>query len=530
MEDRSAGDSPRSRDFRVDLLNELVESLNLGRSFEEVFELIYERLRDLVPYNRIAVALTDSACRKLTIVAARSDGEMVLGKGYSGSVSGSSLEPLLREGRSRIINDLEEYLARKPESESTRLIVREGMRASLTLPLRLQGKPVGVMFFSSRRAGVYTSGHEDVLRAIVGHMAIAIERTRLMDELREKSEYLESILQNSAEAIVVIDAQNRIRTWNEGARRIFGYAPEEIVGKDHGLLFPPETRHSAEESHLLKVLEERGYLQVEAAERVAKDGRRVRVSGTSTLLRDKKGRVLGRSSILRDVTEMKRLQEELIRAQSLAAVGELAATVAHEIKNPLAGVSGAVQVLRDTMPADDPRRDIVGEILEQIARLDRIVRDLLVFARPAVPLRQEVDLQGSLARAWAAAEPRGAAQGIRFSVEGAERVRVSADARLLEQVWINLFQNAVEAMPDGGELQVRVRPAQDRLRVEVQDSGSGVDPAHVRDVFRPFFTTKTRGTGLGLAISRKIVEAHGGTIDLESVPGRGTKVTVEIPR
>lgn len=515
---------------RIDLLNELIRSLNQGVSLEEVFDLIYDRLREFVPYNRIAVAVTDPACRKLTILVVRSDGKMVLGKGYSGPVAGSSLEPLLREGRLRIINDLRAYLEGKPSSESTRLIVKEGMRSSLTLPLLVEGKPVGVMFFSSRQAGAYGPEHEDFLRGIVGHMAIAIERTRLMDELREKTEYLESILNNTAEAIVVVDAQNRIRTWNEGARRIFGYESEEVVGKDFGLILPPEVCGGAEEARIRDVVEEQGFASFEACERLTKDGRRIRVSGTSTLLRDKRGRVIGRSSIVRDVTELNRLQEELIRARSLAAVGELAATVAHEIKNPLAGISGAVQVLRDAMAPDDSRREVVAEILEQIRRLDRIVRDLLVFARPATPARQEVILAESVSRAWALLAPQAEAAGIRHVAEGAEGLTVSADPHLLQQVWINLFQNAIEAMPEGGELRVAAAPSEGGVRVEVRDTGTGIEPAHAGDVFKPFFSTKARGTGLGLAITRKIVEAHGGTIRLESAPGRGTTVYVEIPR
>lgn len=513
---------------QVSLLQELIQSLNLGRSFDEVFNLIYDRLRTFVPYNRIAVAVTDPMRERLSIIAARSDGKMILGKGYSGVLAGSSLEALLREGRPRVINDLPEYLERKPTSESTRLIVKEGMRSSLTLPLLVQGQPIGVMFFSSRQVGAYQPEHENLLRGIVGHMAIAIERTRLMDELREKTEYLENILQNSAEAIIVTDVQGRIQTWNEGASRIFGYEASEIVGRNEAILLPPKLRGGPEGGNLRDTGHQERFAYLDAGERRTKDGRSILVSGTCTLLRDKKGRVIGRSCILRDVTEVKRLQEELIRAQSLAAVGELAATVAHEVKNPLAGISGAVQVLRDLMPAGDPKQEVVAEILAQIRRLDGIVRDLLVFARPATPIRQTMEVGESLTRSWALLVPQAEATGVKFTLEGADGIRVSADPQLLQQVWINLFQNAIEAMPKGGTLRVTVT-AGPPVRIEIRDTGVGLDPAYAGNIFKPFFSTKARGTGLGLAISRKIVEAHGGTIRLKSTPGQGTQVTVEIP-
>jgi PAS domain S-box-containing protein len=515
----------------LDLINEITQKINLGTSLDEVFDLIYERLAEFVPYNRIAVALADEKKKRLTITAVRTDGKMVLGRGYGGVIAGSSLEPLIREGRTRIINDLPQYLAQKPSSESTRLIVREGMRSSLTLPLLVQGQGIGVMFFSSRRAGAYAARHEEFLRSIVGHVAIAVERTRLLESLREKTDYLENILHNSADAIVVVDAENRIRTWNEGARRIFGYAAEEVLGKDYGMFIPPEERGKGEDTRIKERVEREGFLKGHECTRLTKEGRRIEVDVTSTLLKDKRGRVLGRSSIVRDVTHIKKLQQELVRSQSLAAVGELAATVAHEIKNPLAGISGAIQVLKDEMPESSPRRAVVGEILEQIRRLDTTVRDLLIFARPATPAKQDVNVGEALSRAWSllAQQPGAGAGAVRFSLEGGAEVRVPADPHLLHQVWVNLFQNAVEAMPRGGNLAVRVTDGE-RVRVEVRDSGTGVDPAHAEKIFHPFFSTKTRGTGLGLAISRKIVEAHGGRIRIESEPRKGTSVFVEIPR
>lgn len=514
---------------RIRLLDEIVLSLNRGISLGEVFELIFERLVTFVPYHRIAVALTDPRKEKLSILCARSDGKLVLGKGYTGQIAGSSLEPLVRHGRTRIINDLQAYLASKPGSESTRLIVKEGMRSSLTLPLLVGGEPIGVMFFSSRDVDAYRPAHEDFLRSIAAHMAMAVEKSRLLDALRDKGDYLENILQNSADAIVVADAQNRIRTWNEGARRMFGYEAAEVLGRDYAMLLPADLRARREDELNKEHVEREGYFRQDEGLLIAKDGRPLTASATATLLRDKGGRPIGRSIILRDVTHLKRLQQELVASQSLAAVGELAATVAHEIKNPLAGISGAVQVLAEGTPPGDARRGVMNEILDQIARLDRTVRDLLHFARPATPAKEDVDLGDSLQSAWSLLSAQPAAAAVRFEIEGASGVLVRADPQLLHQVWVNLFQNAVEAMPRGGGLTVRVRPTSP-ARVEVADTGAGVAAEVADRIFKPFFTTKTRGTGLGLPITRKIIEAHGGRIWVEGGPGPGTTFCVEMPR
>jgi signal transduction histidine kinase len=172
----------------------------------------------------------------------------------------------------------------------------------------------------------------------------------------------------------------------------------------------------------------------------------------------------------------------------------------------------------------------MGEVLDQIRRLDRTVRDLLEFARPATPSPQSQDLGESLRRAWSLLSPQPGAKSIGFSLEVPAALQVRADVQLLHQVWVNLYQNAIEAMPRGGELAVRAAATSTSVEVEVRDSGSGIEPSTMARLFKPFTTTKTRGTGLGLAIVKKIVEAHGGRIWAESDPGKRTSFFVEMPR
>lgn len=172
---------------RFDLLNErLLEQLNMGRSFEELLDSIYDQLRGFVPYNRISVALLEQETGLLRLNSCRSDGEVALKVGYAARVVGSTLAALLQNGQPRIIADLPAYLASKPQSASTRLIVREGMRSSLTLPLVGNGQPIGVVFFSSRQRDAYTTEHVALLRPLAGHIAISMERTQLIAELRNK--------------------------------------------------------------------------------------------------------------------------------------------------------------------------------------------------------------------------------------------------------------------------------------------------------------------------------------------------------
>src|SRR5215210_6506297 len=172
------------------LVATLVDQINRGLRFDEIFANLYAHVGEAVPCHRVAVALVDEAGDQLRLVAAHADGEQVLKVGYSDKVAGSTLEDLFRTGRPRILNDLPAYLAEKPSSRSTRLIVREGMRANLTLPLVAEGRPIGVVFFSSREANVYRDEHARLLKRIAGPLAVSVEKARLVAALEERNREL----------------------------------------------------------------------------------------------------------------------------------------------------------------------------------------------------------------------------------------------------------------------------------------------------------------------------------------------------
>lgn len=223
-------------------------------------------------------------------------------------------------------------------------------------------------------------------------------------------------------------------------------------------------------------------------------------------------------------------EEKLTRSEHLAQLGQLAASLAHEIKNPLAGISGAIQVIRDGMEPENPHRGVIREILFQINRLDAAVKDLLVYARPTPPELRPTDLAALVRRTLKMLRTSPALKPVEVSVVADSPVPlISADARQIEQLVMNLLINAAHASQDDAEIRVELTGGQNWVQMAIVDHGEGMDEAVRARAFEPFFTTKARGTGLGLPICRKIVEAHRGTIELESARGRGTCVTVEFP-
>ncbi len=238
----------------------------------------------------------------------------------------------------------------------------------------------------------------------------------------------------------------------------------------------------------------------------------------------------GRVAFLTDQLHQK--NKELERANRLASIGQLAAGVAHEIRNPLGGIELCATMLQKELSADADKRDLADNIVEGVRRLNTIVMNLLTFARDNRLQIRPVDARGLIEQAVSAIEPHIARNRVAVLRRGFDKpCIVDVDAGQLRQVFINVMLNAVEAMPDGGELTAVIGRvcATDRVRIDISDTGCGIAKECMDKIFNPFFTTKDTGTGLGLAISHTIVEKHEGSIGIDSVPGMGTTIHIFLP-
>jgi PAS domain S-box-containing protein len=405
---------------------------------------------------------------------------------------------------------------------------REGrLRSYLTDVVHAGGHmiPVALAMSAIRRADGSVAGF-----LVVAHNLSDIRR--LEDELATKNRFMANILQDSADAIVTLDPEDYITSWNRGAEAIFGFSPTEAVGKHVSILIPPELRDSRELAEIKEKLWKQGAVRSYQTERMTREGKRLQVIFTRTAIRDDSGRLIGSSAVLKDVTTFRNLERQLADTEHLATLGELSAGLAHEIKNPLAGIKGAIDVIRDSMPGADIHREILGDVLHEVNRIDKIVRDLLNYAKPKPPSLSDIHLTETAQRiiTMVRQSAKNEALSIRLEVRD-EMPDFTGDETQMEQVLLNLLLNAQNAMPQGGIIAVRLLyDAEDfMVRIEVEDNGSGMSEEIRKKIFHPFFTTRIDGTGLGLATCLKNVQYHGGTIDVQSEPGRGTKFTVTIP-
>jgi two-component system sensor kinase FixL len=352
-------------------------------------------------------------------------------------------------------------------------------------------------------------------------------RVELEGRLRTSEERWRSVIESAVDAIIVIDSRGGVEAFNPAAERLFGYQEAEVVGLNVSALMPSPYRE-----------EHDGYLSRYLATgdaRIIGIGREVtgrRADGTLLPLHLSVGEmVLGGArkftGILHDLSSRVRMEEQLREQAALVRLGEMAAVIAHEVKNPLAGIRGAVQVIGGRLPPESREAAVVGEILSRIDTLNGLIQDLLLFARPPRPRLAPVDVSPLIINTAELLSADPALSGVRVEVEGAAPP-VAADAELLKIVFLNLLVNGGQAMRGEGRIQVSIGVASGRCRVTFTDAGPGIPPEIREKVFTPFFTTKSRGTGLGLATARRLVEAHQGTIHIDCPAGGGTTVTVQL--
>lgn len=365
---------------------------------------------------------------------------------------------------------------------------------------------------------------------------VRLEETNrdLRDSLEEKdrvSNYLNNILESMTDGLLVVGLDGRINLFNQAAEEITGRSQAEVLGRPYDEVMGLD---AGREKSVLHTLESRTSLRNQEKSLRRADDRVIPLGFSTSLVRDGNGEVLGAIEAFNDLTEVKRLEDQVRRMHTLAALGEMAATVAHEIRNPLGGIASFANLLERDLTEENDRR-LVRKITEGVARLNRIVSSLLSYTRPLNLNTHAVDLSQTVEEAAAFFEIDATRQTpeVRIERQLEPGCTCEVDTEQFHQVVLNLLLNARQAMPEGGaivvELTTRRADDGDWALVAVRDSGVGIEE-DVRDkLFTPFFTTKEDGTGLGLVTSRKIVEAHGGRITVDSVPGEGTCFTIALP-
>jgi PAS domain S-box-containing protein len=355
------------------------------------------------------------------------------------------------------------------------------------------------------------------------------------EELRESAKRLgelAAIVASSEDVIVSKDLNGTIMSWNDAATRVFGYSPEEMIGASI-LKLIPKNLHSDEKTIIENIRAGRRIEHFETV-RLTKDGRLIDVSLTVSPIKDEEGRVIGASKILRDISGRRRMEQSLLQAEKIAATGRMAATIAHEINNPLEAVINLLYLLRAKI-TDDEGRGFLATAEDEIGRVSHIAKQTLGYYREnaAASLASVSDIAEHALTIY---EPRCTAANIVVRRSIGPSAKVMLRRGEIMQVISNLIVNSIYAMPFGGTLSVSVcdaSTAKDGIVLTVEDDGVGIAPQDLPKVFDAFFTTRaTVGTGIGLFVAKQFVEGHGGRINIESNSAsdrHGTTISVFLP-
>src|SRR5712692_7731889 len=400
-----------------------------------------------------------------------------------------------------------------------------GVRNLACVPLQHRGRVIGGLFVGNKEVGPFTEQDVVRLRAFAHHAAVALENARLLRETKNTKEYLENLIASSVDAIVTLDPRGRISFVSKGGQRMFGLSDGEMIGRPVRALWACDPRDFRTfRARLVRS----GRVENHETELAMDNGARLVVNISASFLRGAAGEVSGILAVVKDVTSLRRLHEQIVRSERLAAAGLLAAGVAHEVGNPLTCISSLAQVLkaRAFSPAI---REGLENIEVHVGRIGRIVQDLTQLTRPTPATLSDASLKDLVDTAMSLARHNPVVRRMRVDsvVDPAlPLVRVAPDH--LVQVFLNLILNAADA---GGRLTVRTVGAGETIRVNFEDNGCGMTAEQMRHLFDQFHSTKNGDNhmGLGLYVSHEIVRQHGGDLLVESQPGVGATVTVVLP-
>lgn len=384
---------------------------------------------------------------------------------------------------------------------------------------------------------------------VVGCVGIArdiTEKKQLEQEIIDLKNFNESIIQSMGSGLITVDLECKITSFNNSAEEVLGYTEKEVIGKPLEGVFPKDRC-----SKLFSIIEDpqQGFLNREM-QLTAKKGNSVYVGFSVTSRFDAQKRKVGSIIAFKDITQIKQMQVEVQRMDRLASMGVLASGIAHEIRNPLAGIKTIAQTLEEEIDLVDPHREYVSRIVRQVNRMDDLLKTIFSYAKPRQPKRKYHRFQEIVQEVVALLDNRIRSQSVSYSeTYHSELSLIYVDFYQIQQVLVNLFLNALDAMPNGGELKLdaypkvttlhridrrgRPFPVQNKsalyAEVNLSDTGVGIQPEALVSIFNPFFTTKPQGAGLGLSIVYRIMTEHQGDIQVDSTVNAGTTFKLLLP-
>jgi PAS domain S-box-containing protein len=514
----------RSYEYRKTLLS-ITRDLTRERNLEKLAGSLLEAIANALSLKSLALLLADESDRRaFRVLQARGDGpalpdRIALDDWLAGAIQHRDTLAYVSASESEPARAAWERLA--------------GLGFFHVLPLKVEDKVIGCLVMGKKQDGSYFSREDwELLTTISGSAALALENADLYGresvralEMQRLKDYSENIIESLTVGVSVIDEAGTVTGWNRVLEDQVAVRRGNALGRKLQDVLGPATydavfqREGPQDFRLLSEIA----IEVDGAQKIFDIAR--------TPLLDNALRPYGTIIVFEDVTDKIRLQQQLLTSEKLASIGLLSAGVAHEINTPLTGISSYVQMLQKKL-TDSHYAQILEKVEAQTDRVAKIIKNLLTFARsPSDDSFQPVDLKQSLEEILSLIDYKLKNMNVRLVLELLPVPGTYAQGERLQQVFINIILNALDAMPEGGELAIRLAPENGAAVVRISDTGTGIRPELLSRIFDPFFTTKGvgKGTGLGLSISYAIVKEHDGRIEVRSEVGRGSTFTITLP-
>lgn len=515
---------------RLDYRRTLIEfgrTLSNEVRVDPMLASVMDRLSQTLLVDRLAIFVEDPDFPR-EMKLARSMGIRI-----SGTLDLSFLEPARPEFARGGALFFESPRQARDLPEPVRLTV-EKLDLNYFIPCRIRERTVAVLGLGKTVDGDFLSSDDvELVQTIAGYVAIALDNSQLYSSLEQKAseiarlkDFSENIIESLSVGVLAVDLEGSVESWNSRMEELFGVTRADSVGRPLASLLPVELA--------AEILSRSGDDQISGIYKyhLQTPGRSLVLNISITPLVSKSGERIGRLLLFDDVTQRERMEGQMSQTEKLTSLGLLAAGVAHEVNTPLAVISNYIQMLAKQMPDGDPRQALIEKIVKQTFRASEIVNNLLNFSRTGGVEFSHVDINRVLEDTLLLVEHPMKTGRIQVMKQLAAALpAVHGSANKLQQVFLNLFLNARDAMPAGGMLEVRTAAHNGSVEIEIADTGAGIPRDLINRIFDPFFTTKPngRGTGLGLSVSYGIIREHSGKMDVRSTPGKGTSFHLELP-
>ncbi len=391
---------------------------------------------------------------------------------------------------------------------------------------RAPGIPLRIYYYS-----ILPFSWQGVVELAMLLMDDVTEQVRLSEEVHRVERHLASVVESAQDIVLSTDMEGQILTWNTAAEKLSGFTLYAVRGENFFDFCAGDDQGEME--RIFANLQAGEEAQMAEWDLKTKDGGRIPVSWIFSPMKDHLGQTAGIVAVGRDLTERRKFEAQLLQSQKLAALGVMAGGIAHEIRNPLAVCGSAAQFIMEEQVTPEFRQECAQKIHTGIQRASMIIENLLRFARPSVkPDIKEIDLTRLIEETLSLVTNQARIQKIELRAQQPpETILISGMEALLQQAFMNLLLNAIKAMPDGGGLGVSLGQANGEAWVSISDTGQGIAPGDLNNIFDPFYTTAPagQGTGLGLSICYSIIKQHFGTITVDSEEGKGSTFTVGLP-